>query len=107
MKKLTDRMVMAQAIDAATFLVFYLFIAQGSIHAERNPLILALMALGGLQLVGLVKVGLALVVRHRALKPRVVSRPYAAVRFTMLTLATASGITGAGFNIASIVHSVT
>jgi hypothetical protein len=102
----TDRMAIAQVIDAATFILFIAFFATGSIHAERNPLILVLVSLGGVQLVGIVKVGLALIVRHRALVPRELSKRYQVMRLTMLSLATASGIVGAGFNIASIVSSV-
>ena len=106
MKTMLNRMVAAQAIDAATFILFIVFFAAGSIHAEQNPLINLLVGLGGVQLVGVVKIGLALVVRHRALKPRTLSLNFEATRFTMITLATASGIVGAGFNTASIISSL-
>ena len=106
MKTMLNRMVAAQAIDALTFILFIALFSQGSIHAERNPLILFLVGLGGIQLVGMVKIGLALLVRHRALVPKPVSLNYEATRVTMVTLATASGIVGAGFNLASIASSI-
>ena len=106
-RKLSNRLVIAQSIDVVTFLVFYLFLSTGSIHAERNPLVLFLMALGGVQMVGLTKVGIALLVRHRSIRnTKVLSKKYQALRFTMLTLATASGIVGAGFNLASIIDTL-
>ena len=44
--RLTLRLFLAQGADVATFLCFYLLVGP-AVHAERNPLILGLMALGG------------------------------------------------------------
>jgi hypothetical protein len=90
-------LVLAQALDAASLAVFY-----GLVHptalAEQNPLVLALMAAGGIQLVILAKVGAALFAAWR-------SRHLAAVRVARFVMAAAvvSGSIGAGFNVAAIV----
>lgn len=107
MSRLTLRLVLAQGLDAATFLGFYLGIG-AAVHAERNPLILAIMALAGLQGVAIVKVGLALLVSwRRAHRVRPIGRRYAIAETIALSTATASGIVGAGFNTAAIVHATT
>ena len=64
MDRLTLRLFLAQGADVATFLCFYLLVGP-SVHAERNPLILALMALGGLAAVGVFKMAVTLVVIYR------------------------------------------
>ena len=43
--RLTLRLFLAQGADVATFLCFYLLVGP-SVDAERNPLILGLMAIG-------------------------------------------------------------
>ena len=100
MKRLAHRLVFAQAIDVATFCAFYLLIQQ-SAHEERNPLIAAMFALGGFALVGLVKMGVVSVVAYRAAS-FVPSRKL----IVAISIATASGIAGAGFNLASLVDSL-
>lgn len=102
MKRLAHRLVLAQGIDVLTFALFFMLVPV-SIHSERNPLILVLYGLGGFALVGLVKMGVAVMVAyrasHRPLKhPRLVT--------VLMSTATASGIVGAGFNIASLISSV-
>lgn len=107
MDRLAKRLVFAQLLDAATFLWFYLFIGAG-IHGEQNPLILALMALGGLQMVAFAKAGLSLAVawrRKRRTRPLPVW--FARLDTIAISTATASGIVGAAFNSASILHSYT
>ena len=62
--RLTLRLFLAQGADVATFLAFYLLVGP-QVHAERNPLILGLMALGGLAAVGLFKMLITLIVIYR------------------------------------------
>src|SRR5688572_16216201 len=62
--RLTLRLFLAQGADVVTFLGFYLLVGP-TVHAERNPLILGLMALGGLAAVGLFKMLITLVVIYR------------------------------------------
>lgn len=105
MSRLTRRLIAAQFLDAATFLWFYAFIGVG-VHAERNPLILGLMAVGGIQMVVLVKIAIAAVVGWRADHSGPVSPRYLRLRTIAFSVATASGIVGASMNIASIVRSI-
>lgn len=114
MSRSSFRLVAAQTADAATFLAFYVFIGAG-VHAERNPLILGLMALGGIQMVAFTKVGVSLYLawrrEHPAVKPRWWSKPITSRRFiwvetVIVSAATASGIVGAGMNTAAIVDSL-
>jgi len=101
MDRLARRLVFAQAIDVATFCAFYLLIAQ-SAHTERNPLIAALFALGGFALVGLAKMGVVSVVAYRTTMFHTPSKKL----IIAISTATASGIAGAGFNLASLVDSL-
>ena len=104
------RLVFAQGMDALTFVAFYLLVGP-AVHAERNPVVLVLMALGGIQLVALVKVGLAALIARRMQRPsrpsphRLVRVAYPAARTVLVSLAVASGIVGAGFNTAALVES--
>ena len=96
------RLIFAQSMDALTFAVFYLAIGAG-VHAERNPLVIALMALGGVQAVVIAKVAFAALIgwRHdHTRKP--LSARYLRLRTIAISIATASGIVGAGFNLAAI-----
>ena len=98
------RLLLAQLADVATFLAFYLLIGAGT-HEERNPLILLLMAMGGLAAVGIVKMLITLVViyrRHR--RPVITKRWYVPAQTVAMSAATASGIVGASFNLASMLH---
>lgn len=106
------RLLFAQGMDALTFAAFYLIVGP-TIHAERNPVVLMLMALGGIQLVALAKIGLAALIARRIQRPTHPSR-YRAVRavypiasLVLISLAVASGIVGAGFNTAALVESLT
>lgn len=92
-------LVLAQGLDAASLAVFYA-IAHPSVLREANPLVLALMATGGIQLVILAKVGAALIAAIR-------SRRLAGMRIARYAMAAAvvSGSVGAGFNLAAIVLS--
>jgi len=100
MKRLARRLVFAQAIDVTTFAAFYLLIPV-SVHSERNPLIAAMFALGGFALVGIVKMGFVSIVAYRA-------AGFAPSRALIIaiSMATASGIAGAGFNLASLIDSM-
>jgi hypothetical protein len=99
------RLAFAQSLDAVTFLVFYLFIGAGT-YSEQNPIILAMMAVGGVWLVAAAKMGTALMValRYDRVHPR--ARWWRPTTVIFLSVAAASGIVGAGFNVASILASV-
>lgn len=92
-------LVLAQGLDAATLAIFYL-IAHPTGLGEQNPLVLALMATGGIQLVILAKVGAALLAAWRSQR---MGRLRVA-RFAMAA-AVVSGSIGAGFNVAAIMLS--
>ncbi len=89
-------LVLAQGLDAASLAVFYL-LAHPAGLAEQNPLVLALMATGGIQLVILAKVGAAVLAAWR-------SQRMGRMRIARLAMAAAvvSGSIGAGFNLAAI-----
>ena len=91
---------MAQAIDAASLAVFYA-LAHPVGLGEQNPIILALLTLGGIQLVIIAKVGAALVTAWR-------SHRMGRLRIARLAMAAAvlSGAIGAGFNVAAIALTV-
>jgi hypothetical protein len=96
----SHRLVAAQTADALTFAAFYLFIGAGMM-SEQNPLVLAIMAVGGIAGVVAVKVGLAATVvwlyeRNRRRR----------LLLALMTVATLSGVIGAGTNIASILVSI-
>jgi hypothetical protein len=101
--RLTLRLLLGQGADVATFLCFYLFVGS-SAQAERNPIIVALMALGGLAAVGLFKMGITLIVIYRYHRPgQIHHRWYVPLRTIAISAATASGIVGAGFNLGAII----
>jgi hypothetical protein len=102
--RLTLRLFLAQGADVATFLCFYLLVGP-SVHAERNPVILALMALGGLAAVGIFKMAITLVViyRYRRATDTIRHRWFVPMRTIAISAATASGIVGAGFNLSAII----
>jgi hypothetical protein len=102
--RLTLRLFLAQGADVATFLGFYLLVGP-SIQAERNPIILALMALGGLAAVGIFKMAITLVViyRYRRANDTIHHAWFVPMRTIAISAATASGIVGAGFNVGAII----
>ncbi len=103
--RLELRLLLAQGADVATFLAFYLAIGP-SIHEERNPLILLLMAMGGLAAVAAFKLGVTLLVVWRSRRAVEIRRRwYGPLRTVLTSAATASGVAGAGFNLAAILHS--
>ena len=103
--RLTLRLFLAQGADVATFLGFYLLVGP-SVHAEKNPLILGLMALGGLAAVGLFKMLVTLIVIYRYRRATTIRhRWFVPVRTVAISAATASGIVGAGFNLGAIISS--
>ncbi len=102
MTKLVQRLVFAQIMDAATFAAFFILVPI-SVHVERNPVIGTLYAMGGFALVACVKVLVTLIVGYRTIHqplkhPRLVT--------ILMSAATASGITGAAFNIGSLIKSL-
>ena len=101
--RLTLRLFLAQGADVATFLSFYLLVGP-QVHAERNPLILGLMALGGLAAVGVFKMAVTLIVIYRYGHSAPVRHAwFVPVRTIAISAATASGIVGAGFNLSAII----
>ncbi len=103
--RLTLRLLLGQAADAITFGWFYVFVG-ASVQAERNPIIIGLMALGGLAAVGVFKMGITLVVIYRygrASVHPIRHRWFVPLRTIAISAATASGIVGAGFNLGAIV----
>lgn len=105
------RLIFTQSMDALTFVAFYVLVGPG-VYAERNPLVVALMALGGIQLVAMVKVGLAALVARQLRTParpsrfRIVRAAYPTLSLLLVGVAVASGIVGAGFNTAALVSSL-
>lgn len=102
MKRLARRLVFAQSIDALTFAAFMVIVGPGSVHVERNPLIALIYGLGGFAAVGLVKIAVAAWVGFRSTRP--LRHPQLVT--VLLSVATASGIAGAGMNLASLVDSL-
>jgi len=99
------RLAFAQSMDAATFLVFMVFIGAGT-YVERNPVIIAMMAVGGIWLVAALKIGTAILVACRFDRTQSVTRWFRPTATILVSIAAASGIVGAGFNIAAILRSV-
>ncbi len=99
-------LVLAQALDAATLAVFYL-LPHPAYLSEQNPLVVALLALGGVQLVILLKVGVAALVSRRARRYPSFSLRWRVALTTALVAATLSGVIGAGANTAAIVVAIT
>ena len=90
-------LLLAQSLDAATLALFYALVGPTQQLAERNPLVLALMAVGGIQLVALAKVSVALVAIRRWQSLR-----HGRVLRLAVALAVLSGCIGAGFNTAAL-----
>lgn len=107
-------MIWAQSLDALTFVTFFALFPWVSIHAERNPIIVALWMIGGSLAVGLAKVGLAIHIAISANRKRdyigwrynkpELTAEFIAIRYFLLSLAIAAGVVGAGFNLASILR---
>lgn len=114
--RLGVRLLLAQGADAATFLAFYLAIGPGT-YQEQGGGVLAIMSILGIWGVAGVKVGGSAILARRFLHAPAPSH-YAWVRRTRperwwlpattiaISVATASGIAGAGFNLASIIGSL-
>ena len=100
MKRLAKRLVFAQALDVATFVAFFIW-APVSVHSERNPLISAVFALGGFALVGILKLGYVSLIAYRSTRFEPSTKLIVAI-----SIATASGIAGAGFNLASLIDAL-
>lgn len=106
LQRLAGRLLLAQGADVLTFLAFYLVVGP-SIHQERNPLILLLMAMGGLAAVAVFKMAVTLLVVRRSGRRLVITnRWYLPLRTILTSAATASGIVGAGFNAAAVIATV-
>lgn len=103
MTRLSRRLVAAQFADGLTFAAFFWLLPSHVGYAEQNPLVLAMMAIGGVWFVIAAKVGLAFGVGklhdREARKPH--RRSYMAFMTIGMSVATAMGCVGASFNIAS------
>jgi hypothetical protein len=99
-------LVMAQLLDAVTLALFYLLPHPASL-SEQNPLVAMLLALGGIQLVVLVKVGAAALAARRARRYPSLSLRWRVALSAALVAATLSGVIGAGANTAAIVVAIT
>lgn len=112
------RVWIAQIADVLTFAGFMILVGNASVHVERNPVIAVTYAFAGLAGIGLLKMGLVSVaLRHcpPAVRPDgwrgAVSRPithawYWPLYTVILSAAAASGVAGAGFNVASLLDSL-
>jgi hypothetical protein len=89
-----------QVLDAASLAYFYLHLPAGWVGpTERNPVILLLMGLGGVELVILVKLAVtAFIVRRRDRYSRPVTRIGRILFPLIIPLAALSGFVGATFN---------
>ena len=97
------RTVFALAADAATFAVFALAVGMGGAHVERNPLVAAAYGFAGVGGVVALKAAAALLLEWRARRfpDRPVRRSWLVPYALASSLAIASTIVGAGFNVAS------
>ena len=99
MSRLRLLLVTGQALDSATFALFFLVVPAVILSqletAERNPLVAALFAIGGFIAVVGAKMGITAWVvwrdGHRANRPKKTA--------AMLFVAGAAGFVGAGFNL--------
>lgn len=99
------RLTVALIADGVTFAAFALLVGMDGSHVERNPLIAATYAAGGIAAVLALKLGVALAYEYRASRfPTVsVGRPWLAGFALVSSLALAGTMVGAGFNVASLV----
>lgn len=118
--RLAVRLLLAQGADVTTFLAFYIFIGAG-VHEEKGGAAVVIMSILGIWGVAAVKLGDAAWIAWRFVHPPKLSR-YARVRrfnelirvhrwwqtvgVILISAGAASGIAGAGFNLASIIHTL-
>lgn len=96
-------LVLGQTLDALTFTIFYRVAPPFTPVAERNPVILAAMAVGGVAAVMVLKLGITWITYFAGTRPRPpLSRRVAVLRHVMLTIAATSGFVGAAFNTEAI-----
>lgn len=108
MTRLAQRLVLAQVLDATTFALFMVVIGANGEHTERNPLVALIWALGGVTAVVAVKIAIAAIVGYRQSHPSrpITKRWYVPLQTVLISVATASGIAGAGFNLGAFLVSV-
>ena len=107
MRRQSRRLTVALLADALSFAAFALLVGMAGLHTERNPVVGAVFASGGVMGVVALKLAAAWLYewRSRTTAARPVSRPYAAGFALLSSLAIAGTITGAGFNVASLLSS--
>lgn len=104
---LVRRLVVAEMLDGLTFAAFAILIGFHGQLQEMNPLVATIYVLAGVQGLVLVKLGAAGLMEWRARRPLsapVTHRAYWPVWTVLLATATASGIVGTGFNLASLIR---
>ena len=107
MRRQSRRLTVALLADAASFSAFAWLVGMAGLHTERNPFVAAVFASGGVMGVVALKLAAAWLLEWRARSSRAeVGRRYAAGFALLSSLALAGTITGAGFNVASLVSSL-
>lgn len=107
MRRQARRLTVALAADAAGFAAFMLLIGPSGLHTERNPVIGAVMASGGVMGVVALKLAAAWLLEARARASRAeVSRWYAGGFALLSSLAIAGTVVGASMNVASLIDSL-
>lgn len=101
------RLTVALIADAATFAAFAWLVGMNGAHVERNPLVGAVYAGGGVMGVVALKLAAAWLLEWRARSSRAeVGRWYAGGFALLSSLAIAGTVVGAGFNVASLLDSI-
>lgn len=106
MKALAAFLVVGQAFDAVTLIIFMGMVPDGFHLAERNPIVLVLLALGGIQLFLLVKLSISVFVAYRwafsGWRPQ--TRVGKIILPIMLPIAALLGWLGFAFNTVAIIQ---
>jgi hypothetical protein len=107
MRRQARRLTIALACDGLSFAAFAWLVGMAGLHTERNPLIAAVMASGGVMGVVALNLAAAWLLEWRARSSRAeVGRSYAAGFALLSSLALAGTIVGSGMNVASLVDSL-
>jgi hypothetical protein len=91
-------LLLGQALDALTFVLFFQLYPGLTVMAERNPITAALMLGGGTAAVAFAKVGAASLVVYRSRRPLHFGRRTMLFLTAVLAITTLSGFIGAAFN---------
>ena len=107
-RRQANRLFVALVADAATFALFMTLVGSASVHVERNPLIGATFAFAGIAgVIGLKLVaGIVIVWRAQRLEDARWHASFWWMYAFASSLVIAGTITGAGFNVASLLDSL-